>query len=344
MAKSQCIFIFLFMVAAFPAFSQQNPSNSDLVQIEPPVYHFGKIPDSRPVEGVFIIKNTSNQLLKILRVHTTCGCMVSQIDKKEIYPRETSTLKIAFDPRGRAGYSRWQIDVLTNLAESSFNPAFDMTVLKEAMVSENSLSFGEFRQGALVQRKVWVSPRFYPGFKIHKVSVEAPLPQAYFTIKEKSEVYAGFYPEPRQAHCVVLTTRKDIPVGRLSGKLVIETDIPGNQKIGIPIWAKVVSNEIVADRDYVVLGMVEKGQSVSKTVVLYHIDGRAFKINGARTSLSCIEATWQPLGTPHHYEVKITAKAKGLTGMGEFRGELVLTTSNERQPEVKILVQGFIKP
>lgn len=67
-------------------------------------WDFGKILASEGiVKHVFLLKNDSAEVLNINGTHASCGCTVSEIDKKAILPKETANLEVKFDPKGYSG-------------------------------------------------------------------------------------------------------------------------------------------------------------------------------------------------------------------------------------------------
>ncbi|MFA5223593.1 MAG: DUF1573 domain-containing protein [Candidatus Omnitrophota bacterium] len=67
-------------------------------------WDFGKISASgRIVKHVFSLKNESNDNLNISGTHASCGCTVSEIDKKVILPGESASLEVRFNPKGYFG-------------------------------------------------------------------------------------------------------------------------------------------------------------------------------------------------------------------------------------------------
>jgi len=55
------------------------------------------------VKHVFSLENDSREVLNVFGTHASCGCTVSEIDKKVILPGESANLEVKFDPKNYSG-------------------------------------------------------------------------------------------------------------------------------------------------------------------------------------------------------------------------------------------------
>ena len=90
-------FIFCFLFIFTTALAQLEEADSS-------TWGFGKI---RAADGIvkhtFLLKNDSNDNLNIEGTDASCGCAVSEIDRKVVLPKETAKLEVKFDPKGYSG-------------------------------------------------------------------------------------------------------------------------------------------------------------------------------------------------------------------------------------------------
>lgn len=92
------ILFIILMLGGSNAFSQQK------LIFQPSTWNFGQIQEADGVVSyLFEGKNISNKPVILLNVVTTCGCTVPKFSKKPILPGEKTTIKVAFDPKGRGG-------------------------------------------------------------------------------------------------------------------------------------------------------------------------------------------------------------------------------------------------
>jgi len=84
-------------------------------ETDPYVWDFGKVSAAGGIiKHTFKLKNYSNQNLNISGVHASCGCTVSEMDRKLILPNETGLLEVQFNPKGYSGQINQYVYVRTD--------------------------------------------------------------------------------------------------------------------------------------------------------------------------------------------------------------------------------------
>lgn len=334
---------FIIFLSAGVIGAQENKNDSrQSINIEPAFYRFGTISDKRTVDYYVTLHNTTDKIVHILKINAPCTCTIATPHIQSLSPGEKSKLKIIFNPIGRQGYMRWEINVYTDLQSNPIAIAFDASVLKDDYISDTVVYFGEFQRENRPEKKIWISPLDHPDFKIVDGYVDVSGQREYFIVQWQQTQYDGFYPRPRFAYCISITPHKDIKFGRIQGKLIIETDISGKEKIEIPIIAKALG-EIATNRDYVAMGIITRERPVTKSVMVYNLKGKNFTIYPIRLSQSFLRASITEIIPGQYYEIQITGVAELNTPEGEFRGEIVVSTSSEEQRNIILTVQGFVK-
>lgn len=77
-------------------------------------WDFGKIAKDSIVEHVFILNNDTGSEMKILDVNTSCGCTVTELDKKVLGPGESSKIRVKLNSKGYLGEIKQYIFVATD--------------------------------------------------------------------------------------------------------------------------------------------------------------------------------------------------------------------------------------
>lgn len=90
------LIFFLFLVT-FPL----NAQIFDL--ITPPILNMGTTIEDTVVSGIIKFKNTGDDILKIGRIQTTCGCTVAELSKTEYAPGERGEIEVYFNTKGYGG-------------------------------------------------------------------------------------------------------------------------------------------------------------------------------------------------------------------------------------------------
>jgi hypothetical protein len=94
------------------------------ITFEKTVYDFGEVSASRKYTGQFKFTNTGNGVLKILDVGKCCGSVVT-LDKEELAPGESGTIKVEYTTNPRSASMNRSIRVYSN---DKTNPKVDLTI------------------------------------------------------------------------------------------------------------------------------------------------------------------------------------------------------------------------
>jgi len=86
---------------------------------DPNEWDFGKVKQGIVLKHDFLLKNQAAHVLKIESINTSCGCTVSQADKKSLAPQETTLISASFNTKGYTGEVKQFIYVNTDDADLS---------------------------------------------------------------------------------------------------------------------------------------------------------------------------------------------------------------------------------
>ncbi|WP_372365983.1 DUF1573 domain-containing protein [Candidatus Uabimicrobium sp. HlEnr_7] len=316
-----------------------------IADITPKVLHLNTIKDTDNVSGTFILKNTSGKTLQINRVKTFCGCTYIEPKVKTIAPGNTTKLTVKYSPKGKQGPQETEVHVFTNLQENPLVLRFDATVLRNHFLSDDILSFGEFRRGKQVEKKIWLSPLELPNFRVKTVELKINEKNmtTSFSVSSGYGYYDKLYPGKRRGFWVKVRASKDIDFGKATGNLVFITNIPQKEVISLPFFAK-VAGDISLSRDHIGMGMLRKGKKISRNLMVYPTEeSERVVVQKVKCSLPFISAKIFPIIENQYYEIKFVSQLSGREKRGEFRGKVTIHTSNEKQPVIVLPIQGFIR-
>lgn len=94
------------------------------ITFEETAYDFGEVSSSRKYTGQFIFSNTGSGILKINEVKKCCGAVV-KLDKEELAPGESGTLKVEYTANPRSGSIYRLIRVYSN---DETKPKVELTI------------------------------------------------------------------------------------------------------------------------------------------------------------------------------------------------------------------------
>jgi LEA14-like dessication related protein len=113
MYRYRVMLFFLFLIIPTLTFSQK------LELITPPVLDLGDVPADTIAEGIIEFKNAGDSTLKILRIQTSCGCTVADLNQMDYAKGEQGEIKVKLNTRGISGTTRKSITIYLENAEPS---------------------------------------------------------------------------------------------------------------------------------------------------------------------------------------------------------------------------------
>lgn len=78
------------------------------------IHDFGTIKQGDKLTTTFMIRNNGRDELQILKVKPSCGCTITEIDRKILKNGESAKLNITFDSAGKDGLQEKHINIYTN--------------------------------------------------------------------------------------------------------------------------------------------------------------------------------------------------------------------------------------
>jgi hypothetical protein len=127
-------------------------------------FNFGRVnEDKGRVSHVFKYVNTGKKPLKILNVHTTCGCTSPEWTRKDVQPGDTGQILVVFDPDNKVGDFSKDLNILTNGNPAQVSvtvegyvhsPKREIDAMFPAQIGNLSFSAGELNLPAKKENKV----------------------------------------------------------------------------------------------------------------------------------------------------------------------------------------------
>jgi len=68
------------------------------VAVDPPEWDLGTVVYGEVAHAEFTLTNFTPQLLKVMRVSTSCGCTKAEVEQEVLQPYESTAVKVSFDP------------------------------------------------------------------------------------------------------------------------------------------------------------------------------------------------------------------------------------------------------
>jgi len=108
-------FVFQYVYAQEPVGLSAEVGSSAETQIaDPNEWDFGQVKSGAILKHDFILKNETNDVIKINKIHSSCGCTASEAVKKSLLPGESTVIKVTFNSKGYSGPVRQFVYVNTD--------------------------------------------------------------------------------------------------------------------------------------------------------------------------------------------------------------------------------------
>lgn len=120
--KKIALFAFLGMAVAFSGCSKNDKKGEEQANSKLPVfalidsaaYDFGTIQEGAIVEHEFKFRNDGEYPLILNNISSSCGCTTPEWPKDPIGPKQTSSIKVRFDSKHKAGPQVKTVTVYAN--------------------------------------------------------------------------------------------------------------------------------------------------------------------------------------------------------------------------------------
>ncbi|MFQ5964161.1 MAG: DUF1573 domain-containing protein [Candidatus Scalinduaceae bacterium] len=306
--------------------SNQHP----IIFFENPNFNFGKIFKGQKVEYIYKFENRGNEVLKINKVKTSCGCTAVILTNKIIPPGETGDIKTTFNSGSYRGKVTKSITVKSNDPNS---PNYKLTLtgeIKEAIsVNPRNVNFGSIYIGEKIDKEITLKWLTESNLEIKKIT------------SSKKFIYASIAEKNEEGYIIKVALTDTHIIGRFSGGIYVETNSSRQPKVTIPFFGEIIG-DITTYPKIIYYGIVTKGKELTQKVFV-KINKNDIKILNIKVSpdfLSTKIIERKEKNNPHFLiEMKLHKEAT----IGKLNGLLELHTSSKIQPIIKIPIIGKIR-
>lgn len=293
-----------------------------------PIFDFGKVLGGNKIKHTFTIKNIGQKPLKILSVTETCACTATILTQNEILPGKTGKVS-----------SVLQVDSGNYLVQENIFVHTDDPVqntLKLTLKGEAYLPLKTFPERFAIgthnplQKPLdkKISLHMQEGVKIINVRTDSKHMKATLLYKD------------RDIPMINLQLMQSLPVGKYNQRLLVDYSYKGKKAThDVYIYGEIVGDlHVTPNRLF--FGLVKDKPSFLKTITITSRKMQPFEITAAASSTKTVKVavTKEENKTRYQLTTTISPEAKS----GEVSGEVVIQTSSEVQPTVRVPFFGII--
>jgi len=338
MARQSILGIFLLFVCVVSGLSEirgeepgagsappETPSAGPAPAVVVPIttHNYGVVDEGAVVEFAFPIKNSGPGVLKIEKLHPSCGCTAVVADSELVQPGAETAIRASFNTGGFSGREIKTVRVYTNdPKKSSFLLTLEGEVKTEIYVEPPRVYFGRVRKGETKSMTVTVVGNEAQGIELGEISSRG----------RELEVLSEPLPEgEKRGKKVTIKLSASVPVGILRKTVYVKTTSSKYPVVSIPVFARVVGDlELVPQNLSFGLIKAPLAEDVSAKLELRSIAAQPVHITSITSSLSSFEAKVNPLEEGERYEIIVSLKAGAL---GVLRGKVDIETDHPEEDQ-----------
>ena len=296
-----------------------------------PVYDFGKVEQGEQVTHMFRFTNQGGQELRVESVKTSCGCTAAVISEDVIPPGKEGTISATFDTTHFSGEKAKGISVYSN---DPLQPVAELTLQGEITIEVAAepaqLYLGRLRRGEEATRSVDVLYDAQKSIDIVKVENSHP----------SISVHADdFTTEDKKGKKLLVTIKKDAPLGRLNDRIMVTTTSQKKPVLEIPVFGSIEGDVVVAPPQ-VSFGVVRKGETKTQEISIKNRGTNPVQV--VRIQNSAPDVVAEVTAVKQGEEYLLTLKTKGESKPGRIQGEVQIFTDHPEEKMLTIPLYGIV--
>jgi hypothetical protein len=312
-------------------------------------YDWGRISDTRTVEFTFKITNTSQRLVNILNVQTTCGCTAPDPSqtRQSLMPGQTGDIRITFDPKGRVGLQQKQVTITTDAPECpSILLNLQSTVAPAVILEPQNVFFGEIPVGTKPGPQTFTVTGRSEGFEVTGISTTNNLFKVDLVGRDVVELDG----RPANRFRYSITVSEDLRMGFHMGFLTLNTNDSERPRIeNVQLTATVVGPVNVLP-SAIAMPYAGPGQPFRQTVTLQQRRNQPMRVlsvdlEGVPTSMRpVLDLVARPTAAgqaPNGSLYSITVAGVFPPSIEQVSGFVVVRTDQSPMEEIRIPLSAY---
>lgn len=299
-----------------------------------PVFDFGSVEQGTVVQHNFEVANAGKGVLKVRKIHPSCGCTAAIMDSDELPPGAKTSVKVSFDTSGFRGQKVKTIRIYTNDPQHTSKVLTIRGMVRaDVELDPIRLNFERVKAGTSPSKSVVVSVRGTSLVKLNKISPRSD------DLEVSVEDWTG---SGRKGKIVQVKLSDSLPVGNFRSMIVVHTTSPRNPVVHIPVLAR-IEGDLEISPEAIAFGLLDGplSESVSQAAKLTNRSDREIHIISIKSDNPSISAKFSSIEDGRVYEVKVTIREK-TSGIVRARLRIATDHHDETQRELILPVYAII--
>jgi hypothetical protein len=326
----------------FPLLSNHRSNSKHLPQVDvtPKVANLGVIWQGDKAVCSFKIQNTGRSELHIIDVRASCGCMITQLDKKILAPGDSANLKLTYESAGKIQKPKditKRLHIVTNADPSITFMGIKAKVRPRFVVLPKSISMSGSVYtdlSALTQR---IKIQFLDDPKTVLTSIKTSVP--WLSIKNCPTPTGNI--ESRNEFITVELNVSSLPsaMGPNVAEALLYTNNSNYPLIRIPVRFNIEGDyEVLPNKIF--MGVQEPNKKVARSIRIRRIlKDKPFTISTVYSDNLLVKVTEisEAISDEQSFNVQITTPSN----LGRFSGDITVVIDNDQN--IRIHVFGFTR-
>ncbi len=303
------------------------------LQFEQKLHDFGELNQGEKVVYHFKFKNAGDELLKIEKVASTCGCAAALATTDELEPGESGEIKVTFKSAGYVGaVSKW-ISVHTNDPdEPAVRLRISCIVVVDILVRPASLNLGKVQIGESASAQLTLLPMKLDELEVKKVETSSD--HLTYEVSDYTE-------NQKNGLQIEVILDGEMQLGKFSEVLRIQTNSMTQPLISVSVMGQ-VRGDIWATPEEIAFGC-HRGKADTLEITVSKGSREGFLIVKVDDNIGYVNSTVhlvQEESTHQIYRVILSVDPDAPTGFVEKN--LDLFVADEKEPVVRLPMYVFI--
>ena len=301
-----------------------DPALPPKIECPNPLFDFGEHENVGELKHDFIIRNSGGGVLKLEKVKPTCMCTIAQPKKTELGPGEETTLGVIFRINGRTGKQSKGIVVESNDPDQpQLRLKISGTAVSPVMFDPMYMHFSSIHDDNRHSQvlKIWT-----PKEDVSYTITDLDLSSLPFLTTEVKTIEEG------KRYDVLVSNPEPMPVGPISGELIVKTDHPKHPITTIKIYGQVIGALECRPPEIRVRFSEDPQERMHMNLQIVGGRVKEFALTEAKPTIPGVQAVLEPHGE-NNYIVRLSEMPMDGSVEGAF---LVLKTTIPDKPEVRI--------
>ena len=334
----------VFALAMAVPFAVADEVKGPRVSLVDPLKDFGTVPKGEKLDWSFSIKNTGTTDLEILSVKPACGCTVANFDKV-IKPGETGKVTARVDTATFAGPISKSVTVETN-DPSVPQAQLTISAIVKPFVEAFPAGFVRFNmlQGDAEKKSVLIYSEEEEPFEILQVASPQEWISAEVRKAEGADVQKLGRAGQNQYILDITVGGPDSRIGPIAEKIHLKTNSKHQPEYQISVSGLIRPAFRIEPKEVNFGEVAPSDAAATRTFKLRSnsLDApEKFIVSNVESGVPGVTAALKPTATKGEYEVtlQVTKDAPA----GALEGSVMVHTSAQGSPVVKVPVKGTVK-